>query len=378
MTNITITIDRNAAIRALQDVTKTQVGVDTNSIMDNVLIAADGERGEVTFTASALDVQISHTTELCSEESASCTVHAKDFLKILKVSREDFVKLEVDQDPEAEHVNAILGATVWKLEAKNPADFPTFPAWRGEQIGCRIFAPVLSAALENTYKSMANDDTRYYLNGAVFFKNENGQLQILATDGHTLRSQDTNVNIPDFNQVIVPRKVLTILRALLKSTRVGIEVTISSNRIDFEYDGRTLTSEIVDGNYPQWQRVVPTFNSGSNFQVDQEAMLAAVKNISVLKAKGTPKIVMTKPNNNELAISFEHVRGVAETSIGADFSVGDTYFASGVGFNAKYFADVIADCGDGEISFSQDTHTDPMLVAGSREGWFAVVMPMRV
>jgi DNA polymerase-3 subunit beta len=238
-------------------------------------------------------------------------------------------------------------------------------------------------AIDGTMSGMSSEETRYYLNGIYLHCHYDGALRFVATDGHRLYRQDVGApgGADGMSGIIIPRKAVALLHKLLKGKacpeKVAIDLTNTKVRFTWGDSGFyvTLTSKLIDGTFPDYQRVIPTGND-KFATFDPDTMLEAVRAVTLISSERGRAVKMDfHAGNCGLAVNNPDM-GAAAAEIACEFDADPVE----IGFNYGYLADAIATAAldGGNVKMALADAGSPTLITGSREGWLGVIMPMRV
>jgi DNA polymerase-3 subunit beta len=260
-----------------------------------------------------------------------------------------------------------------------------FPATSGGDLPHRfsVSAKDLRSLIDRSKFAISTEETRYYLNGIYLHVTEakggtkgGGHLRAVATDGHRLARVEMAapagaVGMPG---VIVPRKTVGELRKLIDETEEQIEVSLSDTRIRFAFDAVTLSSKLIDGNFPDYQRVIPTGND-KTMTVDRRMFAEAVDRVSTIASEKSRavKISLKKGSMVLSASSPEYGSASEELEIVYDGSPIE------IGFNARYLLDITGQLQGSEAEFKLADAASPTLMGDASDASaLYVLMPMRV
>ena len=351
----------------------------TFPVLSNVRLM--GERGEFLFlTGTDQDCEITARIPAASDASFAATVPAhvlRDLLK--KAPKSDYVALS---GPNDDMVTADFERVRYTLKALPVADFPVLSAPSGNH-RFTMTGAAFWTTLDRTRGAMSVEETRYYLNGIFMHADDAGNLHFVGCDGHRLYKQ--TMAAPDGSEaipaVIIPRKSIALLHKLTKGKRCpeGVEIEVTESRIRFGFttpDGIavTVTSKIVDGTFPDYQRVIPTGNDKvATFATDDFA--EAIKGVSLISSDRGRACRLDFDNGN-CALAVENPdQGKASADVAC------TYVADplSIGFNHAYMLDVLAIFGD-RVHFHFGDAGSPAIIDAPADlpGFTAVLMPMRV
>jgi DNA polymerase-3 subunit beta len=342
----------------------------TLPILANVMIRKTGS--SLQFTTSDLEIQIRTTADLAGDAgNFTTTVGARKLIDILRTMPADqTVSLESSQS------RLILkgGKSKFTLQSLPAEDFPLVQE-------AASFGPVFSVP-QKTLKdllgqvsfSMAVHDIRYYLNGILFVA-EGKQLSLVATDGHRLAfaSATLDVEVPR-QEVILPRKTVLEMQRLLSDAEGAIEMQFASNQAKFSFGGMEFVSKLVEGKFPDYNRVIPK-NHKNCITLGRVALLACLQRTAILtsdKFKGVrlnidPGTLRVASNN------AEQEEAVDELDI--DYS-GDSIE---IGFNVTYLIDVLTNMEQEMVNVElSDSNSSALITIPENSMFKYVVMPMRI
>lgn len=276
-------------------------------------------------------------------------------------------------EPDAEMRNAIVrsGRSRFSLPMLPAEDFPTMGA--GElPFGFDLPAASLASAIAGVSFAISTEETRYYLNGIYCHAIEPG-IRMVATDGHRLSKRfipldGAPVSMPG---VIIPKKTVDVLaRQLPKDGSVRVDV--SDAKIRFAFADMVLVSKLIDGTYPEYQRVIP--ERDRYIEIDAKPFAAAVDRVSTL-ASGSRAVSMALENGAMSLIVNNPDSGRAEEEVSYEGMINLT-----IGFNAKYVNDAISHLPEGTIRVGLEDPGSPAIFRadGDHEENLIVLMPMRV
>lgn len=338
--------------RLLTAVTKVVETRNNIPILGNVLLSV--EDGQFSARATDLGIEVSTSIPVLDALPGSTTVNAKLLSDIAKRAGSD-VSLELDGDT----LTVKSGRSRFRLATLPVDDFPSFAAG-GFDVE---FDVDLAALVAPTQFAISTEETRYYLNG-VYFHTAEGRLAAVATDGHRL-SRHYGDPRDHFEGVILPRKLVSILP---KGT---VRMSLSSTKVRIATDDTTITSKLIDGTFPDYQRVIPTGND-KIVLTDRKALATAVERVSTV-ATERGRAVKLEIAPGQIALS---VRGDAEATdaVEADYS-GEPIE---IGFNADYISELLANLTGDTVRIALNDGGSPTLFTGCDENLLTVCMPMRV
>ena len=243
----------------------------------------------------------------------------------------------------------------------------------------RLAADELKKLIDKTRFAMATDETRFYLMGIHLHAAKDAKPKVLravATDGHRLARFELDMpeGAADLPGIIVPRKTVTELRRLLDDSDGAIEISASDTKIQFTFGGVELTSKLIDGTYPDYQRVIPSGNDKS-LALEAKEFSHSVDRVSTISADKTRAVKLAVAKDKVTLSVVNPESGTATEELGA------TYSAAGmeIGFNAKYLLDITGQIEGKEIRFLLSDAGSPTIIEDAEDSRsLYVLMPMRV
>ncbi len=235
----------------------------------------------------------------------------------------------------------------------------------------------LQNLIDNTKFAISTEETRYYLNGIYFHQNIGGNnLRAVATDGHRLAQVE--IDLPDgangMPAIIIPRKTVGEIRKLIDETESNIEVTVSTNKIKLKINNCTLTSKLIDGSFPDYQRVIPKENT-KKLLVSTKDFKEAVDRVSTISMEKSRAVKLSISKDNLVLKVNSHETGNASEELEVVFN--ETPME--IGFNSRYLLDIALQMQGGEMQFSLSDSSSPALITDPEQnGIIFVLMPMRV
>jgi DNA polymerase-3 subunit beta len=364
-----LSASRDSLLKPLQAVIGVVERRQTMPILANVLLVA--KDGALSVTATDLEVELVASVEVDRVDvPGEITVPGR---KILDITRALADGAKVALQLEGDRLIIKSGRSRFTLSTLPAAEFPLVDKVEASN-RLRLPQGEVARLLDKTQFSMAQQDVRYYLNG-LLLETSKRRLRAVATDGHRLALCDISIENQDVTsgQVIVPRKGVLELHRLLGAGN-EIELEIGANHIRAQLDGIRFTSKLIDGRFPDYERVIPSAESAT-LKADRETLRAALLRASILSnekyrgvrlelAKDLLRIQANNPDQEE-------ARDELEVEYGGD--------AIEIGFNVTYLLDALAVV-DGdvvEIDFV-DANSSCLIRAPKSSQSKYVVMPMRL
>ena len=368
-----VTVERNDFLKALGHVQSVVERRNTVPILSNVLVQA--KDGVLRLTATDLDMEVVETARkanIAEDGAATAPAHLlHDIVRKLP----DGAELRLEQ-PDEGRLAIITGRSRFMLPALPPQDFPDMKA--GEMTHEFAISPDdLKFLIERTRFAISTEETRYYLNGIYFHHVEEGNLlRAVATDGHRLARAEAEApaGCEGMPGIIVPRKTVLELVKLIDAAEDDIGVAMSDSKIRFSIDGVVLTSKLIDGNFPDYERVIPTAND-KRLEVDTRLFAQAVDRVSTVSSeKG--RAVKLAISEDRLVLSVNNPEaGSAEEELACSYDAEPVE----IGFNARYLLDITGQFeGDTTLFLLNDGGSPTIMRDAGGERAIYVLMPMRV
>ncbi|MEO5692354.1 MAG: DNA polymerase III subunit beta [Usitatibacter sp.] len=341
----------------------------TLPILSNVLITAAG--GKVDFLATDLEVQITATAQLEGNAEGAVTAGARKLYDILRSLPDD---AEVSLEAKENRMTVKAGKSRFNLQTLAAADFPRMVEAKDASKTLTLPQKALKSALGLVQFAMAVQDIRYYLNGVLFSVDKN-MLRVVATDGHRLSFASQELDGDHGNvEAILPRKTVLELIKLLSDTDEPVALAIGSNQARFTFGDIEIVSKIVEGKFPDYQKVIPTTHK-NRVSIDRATLARSLNRAAILsneKIRGV-RLVFTKDALSIICTNNEQEE--AEEGLAIEYD-GD---ALDIGFNISYLLDVLNHVESDTVSVVMgDSNSSALVQIPGREDFKYVVMPMRI
>jgi DNA polymerase-3 subunit beta len=364
------TIERATLLKSLGHVQSVVERRNTIPILSNVLMEAR-EDGSIRLMATDLDLQVDESVPANVSQAGATTVSAHTFFDIVRKLPEGS---QVELSAAEGKMQVVAGRARFNLSTLPRDDFPVIA--EGElPTRFELPAATLRQIIEKTRFAISSEETRYYLMG-IFFHVVDDQLRAAATDGHrlariTIAKPDGADGMPD---VIVPRKCVQELYRLLEELEGTVEISMSPTKIRFGLGSAILTSKLIDGTFPDYNRVIPTGND-KLLKLDPKSFSAGVDRVSTIASEKTRAVKISLDRDKVTLSVTSPENGVATEELAAD------YGSDGIeiGFNAKYLLDILGEI-DGDIVevHLADAAAPTLLRENDKSNALYVLMPMRV
>ncbi|WP_306252486.1 DNA polymerase III subunit beta [Parvularcula sp. IMCC14364] len=369
-----VIIERSTFLKALGHVQSVVERRNTIPILSNVLLQAEGSA--LALTATDLDIEIAEQVSADVEQPGAITASALTLYEIVRRLPEG-AQVRLDTEGSDGRLKLTAGKSDFNLAVLPDQDFPSLTV-DNEGVIFSMPSKELKRLIDKTRFAMSQEETRYYLNGVYFHAvTEGGRaLRAVATDGHRLARLDSP--LPDGAEsipgVIIPRKAVLELRRLLDDAGEQVQVSVSEAKVRFIFDDVTLTSKLIDGTFPDYQRVIPSGNDRT-LKVETADFAKAVDRVSTVSADKTRSIKMILESDHLQLIVNNPETGSAQEELAVDYSAE----ALEIGFNAKYLLDVASQIDGDTATFEFADPSSPTLISDEEDVQaLYVLMPLRV
>ena len=339
----------------------------TMPILGHVLIT--GSSGEITLTATDLEVQISSKFKANISDDFVITLPGRKLFEILR----SFGNTETQFSINGESVVLKTTKSKYSLQQLPSNEFPLFDNTESDQTFA-INQQELSETFSKTQFAMAQQDVRFYLNGLLLEINPES-LDVVGTDGHRLAKTSTELDKKGVNEqsCIVPRKAIQELTRSLPGSK-ECRVTLADNQACFSFSNVTLTTKLIEGKFPDYNRVIPA-QTTTNIILDSKLIKPALQRVSIL-ANEKFRGVRIDIDNNKLTISSENPE--QEQAV-EDIDIDETNAQLSIGFNVSYLIDAVNACSGELVSLGlNDDSSSALITDPSDPNTKYVVMPMRL
>ncbi|MCB1906725.1 MAG: DNA polymerase III subunit beta [Rhodocyclaceae bacterium] len=361
---------REALLGPLQSVAGIVEKRHTLPILSNVLIEKRGDA--LTMLATDIEIQIKTSAEGGGGgEDVSVTVGARKLHDILR-ALPDGAEIGLNLDDKRLLVKA--GRSRFQLQTLPAADYPRLNPPTEDVVGFQVPQQVFKRQLAQVSYAMAHQDIRYYLNGLLMLVHGNA-LRMVTTDGHRLAFAETTID-GEFPaaEVILPRKTVLELARQLGDSEEPLEITLAGNQAVFRFGPIELISKLIDGKFPDYERVIPQHHP-TQLAFARVPLQAALQRAAILtndKFRGVRLVL--EPGSLKI-ISSNAEQEEAQEELEIDYQGA----ALDIGFNVTYLLDVLANVASDEVVVHlNDSNSSALITVADMPGFKYVVMPMRI
>ena len=369
--------DRASLIKALAHIQSVAEKRNTIPILANALIAV--RDGKLSFTATDMEIAVVEEVPAATSRDGATTAPAITLYEIVR-KLPDGAEVELDFAGGDAQLTLRAGRFATSLVTLATDDFPSMTAG---QLPHRfhLSALALRGLIDRTRFAISTEETRYYLNGIFLHaaEGEDGRvLRAVATDGHRLARVEEPLpeGAGSMPGVIVPRKTVAELRKLLDEAQGDVECALSDTRIQFTVGSVQLTSKLIDGTFPEYERVIPRDNE-KILRVGKKDFAEAVARVAAISSERSRPVKMSLARDLLVLSAASPEQGTASEELEGDrvkYEAGPLE----IGFQARYLNDITDQIG-GEVEFLFSDGSAPTVVrdAGDASALY-VLMPMRV
>lgn len=370
-----IIIERTALLGSLGHVQSVVERRNTIPVLSNVLLTA--ANGSLSLLATDMDLEISETVEAEVVRPGSATAPAHTLYDIARKLPDGS---QVELDASGDVLTLRSGRSKFNLGTLPVADFPemTRGTWSHQ---FSLKADVLKGLIDRTKFAISTEETRYYLNGIHIHatKGKAGEvpaLRAVATDGHRLARVETPLpeGAEGLPGVIIPRKTVLEVRKLLDEVAGNVDISLSETKIRFTLGDVTLISKLIDGTFPDYERVIPAGNS-KLLSVDSKLFAGAVDRVATISTEKSRAVKLALDVGVLTLSATAADAGSASEEIEVDYDGTPLE----IGFNSRYLLDITGQIESGKAQFLMADGNSPTIVRDAADlAALYVLMPMRV
>ncbi len=362
-------IQREPLLSALQAIVGVVERRQTQAVLSNILVATEGT--QLRLTTTDLEVELVAYLEATIEEAGETTLPARKWLDICRNLPES-ATLELTFHGERALLRS--GKSRFSLATMSAEEFPQV-----ESIGATEVVNIPSAELrrlvEHTHFSMAQHDVRFYLNGLLFELTGRG-ARAVATDGHrlALADSDTPIAVDQPKRVIIPRKGVQELQRLLNNNDEPVSLELGDNHLRVTFASIRLTSKLIDGQYPDYTRVIPK-GGDKHLAVDRQALRQALTRVAILSNERYRGVRFAVESDTLRIGSQNPDQEEAEEELPIAYDGTPVE----VGFNANYLLDALGAIDTEQVELTlTDASSSGVIRGKGTDNAYYVIMPMRL
>ncbi len=361
--------DKNVILKEISVAQEIIASRNALSILSNVLLEADGDA----LTIKATDLKVSFETRIpvVVETPGNTTVFCDKLLGILRTLPDGEVQFVQDDGDRLAITN---GNNInFHLHSISADKFPEIPETE-ETAFFSLPQKDFIGMVGQTIFAISDDETRYFMNG-VFMEKGEDRLVMVATDGRRLSyiSNTPEGEVPEFEGIIIPPKVLNLIRKLA-SGEGELKLAVADKILFARFDNQKVTSTLIDGQFPNYSRVIPD-SQDYEFQVNRGELIDALRRVSLLADNKSKRVFLAVSGEKITLRSDESEIGEAEESISCRYEGPDAEFA----LNHAYLSDPLKVIEEDEVSMKfTETNKAITMVSVPEASYFHIVMPMQM
>lgn len=369
--------ERATLLKALAHVQSVVEKRNTIPILANVMITV--RDGHLTLTATDMEIAVVEDVVATETDSGACTAPAATLYEIVRKLPEG-AEIELDHPGGDARLALRAGRYATSLVVLPTDDFPSMTAGT---LPHKFTVPALAlrGLIDRTRFAISTEETRYYLNGIFLHAADAEGTQVLravATDGHRLARVEEPLpeGAGGMPGVIVPRKTIAEVRKLLDEISGDVSIALSDTRIQFQVETVTLTSKLIDGTFPEYERVIPRDND-KVLRVGKKDFADAVARVAAISTERSRPVKLSLARDLLVLSAASPEQGTATEELDADHVKYDASPLE-IGFQARYLND-ITDQIAGDVEFCFSDGSAPTIVRDAADASaLYVLMPMRV
>jgi len=371
--SLNLVIDRSSFLKSLNHVQSVVERRNTIPILSNVKI--DASVDSLKLSATDMDIEVIEKTSANVMQNGEVTASAHTLYDIIR-KLPDGAQVELVYDNN--QLALASGRSSFKLPCLPADDFPSLTS--GDFINTfKLESNDLRSLIDKTKFAISTEETRYYLNGIFLHSLEVEGVEVLravATDGHRLALSemvlpDGASNMPG---VIIPRKAVLEIRKLIDEISGEVEINLSESKIRFSVGDTFLTSKLIDGEFPEYERVIPKEND-KILEVRAKSFSDAVDRVSAISAEKSRSIKLNFDKGLVVLSASSPDNGSSSEELEANYE-SDSFE---IGFNSRYLLDILQQIEGEAVRFNMSGPDAPTIVNDATDGSSTyVLMPMRV
>jgi len=362
--------DKNVIVKEISIAQEIISSRNALSILSNVLIEADNN----TLTIKATDLKVGFETKIpvSVEEPGNTTIFCDKFLGILRSMPEGIIEFE-ESDNEKLYINSSDQDISFLLNSIGADKFPELQDVNDDnyfELPQQLFIDMIS----QTIFSISDDETRYFMNG-VFMEKSDNKLVMVGTDGRRLSyiGSELSVDIPDFNGVIIPPKILTLVKKLA-SGEGNLLLAVLEKVIFVKFDNQKISSSLIDGQFPNYNKVIPETQE-YKVSLNKTPFSNALKRVSILAEQKSKKIFLTFNSGSLTFKSEESDIGAAKETLECEYEGPEMTLA----LNFMYLLEPIKGIHEENISLLfTEKNRAISIISDPEQDFVHIVMPMQI
>lgn len=365
-----LSCDRAALLEGIHAVQKAVTSRSTLQILGNLLLETR-EGGRLGLVAYDLEIGIETSVPADVERTGALTIPARVLSDVVAILPEAPVTISVDD----RHVTEITCArSRYELHGLPAEEFPRLPQIEGG-VSVLVSGDVMSRLIRETRFASSADDPRKVLTGMLTII-QDSELQLVATDGYRLAWSREGIGheVQERYEAIVPARAYGEVARLIPSGEIDVEIVLSEAQVRFTIGNTSVQSRLIEGEYPNWERVIPASHNKSLI-ISVDDLRAAAKRVSVVAREDGNKVVLDGSPERLVLSARSQVIGQAQEDLGVRFD-GEPIV---IGFNSRYLLQAMEVIDSQEVQLELKESDNPgVLRPVGRDNYICLLMPMGV
>lgn len=364
-----VQVGRNELLSALSAVIGVVERRQTLPVLSNFLL--ESREDELVVTATDLEIELESRARVQNLQPGRATVPARKLFDICRGLPEG---AEISLDVAGDKATLKSGRSRYSLSCLKADEYPAMGKVKDGR-PLTLARAELKALIERTQFAMAQQDVRYYLNGTLLEVNAK-RVRCVATDGHRLALSELGkeTGFAEQAQVIVPRKAILELQRLLDNSQETVTVQLGANQIQVDLDVVRLTSKLIDGRFPDYERVIPE-TGDKRLEADRETVRRALSRTAILSNEKFRGVRLNLDSNKLVLQTHNPEHEEAEE----DLEVSYQGTALEIGFNVNYLMDALGALSSEQFVMElKNSDSSGLIYALGDNSSRYVVMPMRL
>jgi DNA polymerase-3 subunit beta len=370
------TVQRSTFLEGIQKTLSIVEKKTTMPILNNILIRTGNNKIKIVATDREIGLVADYDAEILTE--GDITVSARKLYEMIREIQGEIVQFESSEN---HRVTVTSQKIIYKISGLPADDFPSVLDDRGEVSFHNIKGQLIEGLIKRTSFAMSGDEMRKNLSG-VFFETVSdagkNRIRMVATDGHRLAMANADIGEADFLKlekgIIIPRKGLSEIRRLIEDAPEEIFVGVRQGMCIVKTDSTMLRVSLVDAEYPDYKRVMPT-EKGVVVKFEKDALLHALRRMSVVSSERYSGVIIALVDGKMVLESTNPDVGEAKEEIEVAYHDKDI----SVGYNVKYLIDAIEVIDEGEVVFEIGAGMKPGVIRSvNNDDYMCIIMPLKV
>lgn len=323
------------------------------------------------IVATDLETAMKEPLQITVEKEGKICIPARKMFEIIREVEGD-VRCETVDD---QWLKIKAGKSNFRLACLSSGEFPAWPGMKDKE-EILIESGLLTELIEKTIYAAGEGDTRYTLNGLLLHIKPGVDITVVGTDGHRLAiiSKKIQSTISGEKKLIVPKKAATELRKIMEKSGEAVKVAIDKNHVLFTIGKIEFLTRLIEGTYPSYEQVIPASNE-HKILVKREVLARSLRRVAIM-SKERSNAVKIDISNNLFSISSSNPDvGEAQDELSVEYKGEEIT----MGFNARYFIDILEAMSEEKIVMEVQAALNPVLIRDEKDDSYrCVIMPMRI